>query len=208
MEDIILFYFFVIKMVTRVSSSIICSTLYTISISSEGEVYSWGNSPYGAHGHSNHDSHPISFPTLIPNLYNIVSVSCGKSHSACLDNGGNVFCFGSNSNGQLGVGVLGFKRTLFGKKKINNTHVPQKVEVPPIKEISCGNSYTFCLSEDGELYCFGENSMGQLGNGEVGNDIITPHKLDVPSNIDFIACGGNHTLCKSFDNEIFYLGRE
>jgi len=75
---------------------------FSIFLSNEGDVYSLGISPDQAHGHSDQN---IVFPEKrIANLMNIKHIACNTSHTLCLDYGGRVFSFESNSHGQLGVG--------------------------------------------------------------------------------------------------------
>ena len=114
----------------------------------------------------------------------------------CLDNDGNVYTFGNNEYGQLGI----------GDKDLSHTSIPQKVNLPPCKQISCGYDFTMCLSENGEIYPFGNNINGQLG---LGNNTIlySPQLISSLKDVEFIECGGDHTFCKTFNNEIYCWGK-
>ena len=167
---------------------------YTLCTSGNGEVYSFGKNSKRAHGHK--EEHVFS-PTKIPSLRNIKSIDCGCFHTVCLDNDGIAFTFGCNGYGELGVGKE--------VRELEYTYIPQKLNLPLIKQVSCGNSFTICLSEDGELYSFGYNYFGQLGKGDNEN-CNYPNKIESLKDIDFIECGGNSSICKSFDNTIYVWG--
>ena len=181
-------------MAYRTLPSIICrdnqEAAFTICISDNGEVYSFGYHSKGGLGHSEEKVFP---PKCIPSLRNIRFISCGDLHTVSVDNDGNLFTFGSNIYGQLGI-----------NSTFQYTEEPQKVTIPPIKQISCGNYFTVCLSEDGILYSFGKNSYGQLGLDNT-TDFSTPQKIEVLNNVEFIECGGSHVICRTY-NGIYSWG--
>ena len=106
-------------MFSRTSSTIVCSTYLTHSLSCDDTMYSFGCSSTGAHGHEEECVFP---PKIIPLLKNIKSISVGGAHAVCLDNDANIFTFGNNEWGQLGIGV--------DKDTVVSTHIPQKVNLP------------------------------------------------------------------------------
>jgi alpha-tubulin suppressor-like RCC1 family protein len=46
-----------------------------------------------------------------------------------------------------------------------------------IDKITCGVSHSLSLTNNGVIYAFGNNSIGQIENGMKGNDELTPVKL-------------------------------
>merc|ERR1712100_591876 len=130
-------------------------------------------------------------------LNHIISISVGIDNCGCLDNDGNVFTFGNNNQGKLGI----------GDKDLEYTSIPQKVNLPPCTQISCGSHFAMFLSEDGELFSFGFNQYGQLGlrNNQKRN-YISPRFISSLKDVEFIECGGAHTFCKTLNNEIFCWG--
>ena len=143
------FLFFL--MAKRIVSNIVCSYGFTVCINNDHNVVSFGMSQKGAHGHEAEEVFP---PKIISSLNHIISISAGDNHCVCLDNDGNVFTFGRD-DGQLGI----------DNDDLVYTSIPQKVNLPPCKQISCGDNNTICLSENGEVYSFGYNDDGQLGLG-------------------------------------------
>ena len=179
-------------------STIVCADNFmcgiTLSISKNRDVYSCGWHHLGAHGFS---ENILEF-TQIPLLKNITSLAFGISSAVFLDLDGNVFTFGSNTHGQLGIG----KDKFFLSKSTD----PLKVDLPPIKQISSGNYFIMCVSEDNELFCFGNNRDGILGLGSNEESYFSPQKIESLKEIEFVECAGNRTFCKTFNNEFFCWG--
>ena len=184
---------------SRVLSSVVCGDNYvngyTMFISNDNTVYSLGKHTQGEPGQKEEtDSYSLN---IIPSLTNIQSIDCGVEHVICLDIDGNVFTLGSNVYGQLGI--------CKDKETVKYIYVPQKVDISPIQQISCGGYFNICLSEDGDLFSFGANYFGQLGQGN-NEDYNYPHKMDSLPDIDFIECGGDHSICKTLNNDIYVWG--
>ena len=59
------------------------------------------------------------------------------------------------------------------------------------------------MSEDGRLYSFGSNSLGQLGIGSYAQKHPSPQIIESLRDVEFIDCGGNHTFCKTLHNEVY-----
>lgn len=97
-------------------------------------------------------------PTVLPlsQLNPIKDICTGLHHSVLLTEKGEVFTFGSNQFGQLGVGDF------------QNRFVPTRVKVERIvnghiTQISAGSNHTILLTSLGEVLTFGNNQNGQLG---------------------------------------------
>uniref|UniRef100_A0A8C3UQY3 Uncharacterized protein n=1 Tax=Catharus ustulatus TaxID=91951 RepID=A0A8C3UQY3_CATUS len=89
---------------------------------------------------------------------NIVQIACGDQHAMALSRGGELFTWGRNTHGQLGVGS---QTTL--------THKPQLVERLkgiPLAQIAAGGAHSTTVSLSGAVYSWGKNSFGQLGLGD------------------------------------------
>ena len=185
-------------MACRVVSTISCIGEYpnylTVCISNDGNVYSFGKSRNKGHGHYSNLVFP---PKMIPSLSKIVSVVCGAHHTVCLNDSGVVFTFGSNRYGELGIGK--------DRGEIRSSSIPQKVNLPPIKGVSCGTFFTICLSTDGNIYSFGLNEGGELGLGN-NNNYNSPQQIPSLHDIDFVECGNSITFCKSLENEVYAWG--
>ncbi|XP_034942184.1 E3 ubiquitin-protein ligase MYCBP2-like [Chelonus insularis] len=88
----------------------------------------------------------------IPSNSPVIQVSCGLHHTVVLLQNGEVYSFGSNIYGQLGVGDL-------------IAHAgPVQVKIPAIAtQVAAGSNHTVILTNKGEVYTFGAYQKGQLG---------------------------------------------
>ena len=63
-----------------------------------------------------------------------------------------------------------------------------------------------CLNENGFVYSFGRNNNGELGLANNERYYKAPQLISSLKDVEFIECGGNHTFCKTLNNEIFCWG--
>jgi alpha-tubulin suppressor-like RCC1 family protein len=105
---------------------------------------------------------------LIPELNNISQVSVGNNHSLVLTDTGQVYTFGNNGYGQLGLGkgIYGNRPTLI--PRLNN-----------ISQIASGDYHSFAVNMNGKVYGFGLNNKGQLGFGDVYIVYIPTDIMDI-----------------------------
>ncbi len=177
--------------------------------SQAGGGYCWGKNNFGALGDgTNNNSHA-------PNQVNdtgvlagkkIVGTSAGYNHTCVVDDTGKVYCWGYNSQGQLGNGASGTTNNPFPTAVV--TAGPMSGEV--IVKVNGGDSHTCALSQDGDIYCWGGNIYGQLGNNSTAS-AFTPVKVSNigPSNgkvmVD-ISAGYQHTCGLASDGTAYCWG--
>ena len=105
-------------MITDKIKSIQTGNGYSLILTENGEVYSFGNNLEGQLGLENIIE--CGIPTLIPNIVDASQISTSSHHSLILTKNGNVYSFGSNNFGQLGLGNFIFKSTPTLIPNINN----------------------------------------------------------------------------------------
>jgi hypothetical protein len=87
---------------------------------------------------------------------NAVQVSCGANHNLVLDKKGQVWAFGSNSSGQLGLDT--FNQVVSRPTIIDG--------LPPITNVWCGADSSYVKDSDSNIWVFGANEQGELGLGD------------------------------------------
>ena len=73
-------------------------------------------------------------------------IECGYAHSMCIDTNNDLFVFGSNVYGQLGLGDTNNRRTVINYPLFSN-----------IIDVSKGGNHTFVKTSNNEIYAFGNN---------------------------------------------------
>eukprot|EP00347_Sterkiella_histriomuscorum_P015743 403355850 len=182
------------KFVTAVG----CSYYHTIfSCADEMEIYSCGRNDYGQLGLGNLDDK--NSPTLIEALNGkrIVSIGCGQYHSVVSSIDGEIFSFGRNDSGQLGI-----------TGSDGNISLPKEVKNLKSTQIACGYYHTVAIN-NGQLYSWGKNDSGQLGIGIYSAKEILPTLVrDLEDQeIVSVACGCYHTLALGYAGQLFSFGR-
>ena len=158
-----------------------CGGDFTLVITKDHRVYSWGKGSSGQLGHGNTDT--IDFPQMIDKLshVNIHQIACGFHHSAVISTDGKLWTFGE---GNLGHGTDG----VFSS--------PQCIpDIENAEEVACGWSHTVVRTTQGEVYTWGSGEYGQLGHGN-NEDVKIPKLVESlkKKHIQKIGCGYLHTL--------------
>ena len=126
---------------------------HTVLLDHEGNVWTAGDSFYGANGQNGARCRVFTKCTIDGNP-KIVAIAAGSGYSIALDENGNVYATGQNSSGQLGLGDY-TQRNVFTKVTL-----PEGVK---IVSIAAGSNFTVLLDENGKVYTSGLNKYGQLG---------------------------------------------
>jgi len=156
-------------------------------------VYSYGQGRWGQLGHGDRDL-VRDVPTRIEGLDNVKAVAAGGYHSLVLLQNGDVYSFGENNYGQLGLGDK--ERRL----------VPEKIAgISNAKDVIAGRSHSFILLENGDLYGFGYDYAGWLGEG-VDEEKLTPTRVAGISNVKKVAAGERHTLALLENGDVYSFG--
>ena len=126
---------------------------HTCALTTAGAVVCWGDNASGDLG--NNGTSPSPVPVAVMGISGmVVAIAVGSSHTCALTNAGAVFCWGSNSHGQVG----------------NNSNMDSPVAVPVsglasgVKAIGAGFNHTCAVTTLGAVLCWGANGGDQLGN--------------------------------------------
>jgi alpha-tubulin suppressor-like RCC1 family protein len=148
-----------------------CGAIHSLVLTNCGEVYAWGYNENGQIGNGCNRNQLIPIKVKFFNNERVVMISCGRSHSMALTECGHVYSWGYNDCGQLGIG------------NTENSNEPKFVAVVEenkcnvfIEKISCGSKHSLLLSSDGNIYAFGGNYSGELGNQKEENE-LSPHRI-------------------------------
>ncbi|XP_075063927.1 RCC1 domain-containing protein 1 [Mixophyes fleayi] len=162
---------------------------HVVLLTSDGTVVTWGAGRHGQLAHG--DVEDVSEPRIVEALQGVpmTEVAAGGWHTACISEGGDIYCWGWNESGQLGLPskTLGQERGNSEERPIEDSEFiaiqsfPALIDLPQETEaskISCGSRHTATVTRSGELYTWGWGKYGQLGHGDTKN-------LDHPKQVEF-----------------------
>lgn len=166
---------------------------HVMLINDDGYLLGLGDNYNGQLGIKNTGrTYETTNPMRVP-LRNITSVSCGEHFTVGANMNGNVFAFGINKNGELGI------HGLFDRTK------PIKLPIPNVAQVFAGYNHTICLSTSNNVCGFGINTFGQLGIGNTA-DKCEPTRINTLHNIKTVSCGRNYSLFLDFDGCCYGCG--
>lgn len=152
------------------AAGVAAGTYHTVAVMTDGTVRAWGANSAGQLGDGTNTDRetPVQVrdPADISTFLNgVVAVSAGRSHTVALLSDGTVRTWGSNWDGELGDGTMA------------GSFTPVQVVEPTdlsgyltgVAGIATGWSHTVAVKTNGEVWAWGSNSAGQLGDGTTVN---------------------------------------
>ncbi|CAO3626821.1 unnamed protein product [Cunninghamella echinulata] len=183
------------------------TSCHSVIISDTGDVWVFGRNERGQLGVGDKNTvlYPINLKSKVDILQGktFIAAATGRNHTLLITDTGKVYGAGDNKLGQLGLDNLGdivtfTEITSLSKEKIT--------------DVACGAEFSLVINDKGNVYAFGSQEYGQLGNGQTGQYIKSagnmatqpqPYPLLVKAisdkKITSVACGANHSL--ALDNE-------
>ncbi len=151
-------------------------------------------------------------------------VVVGNIHSLALKQDGTIWAWGDNSNGEIGNGVANsayiteptqvekgeytevIQSTSPDGSIVTTTTKAQKT-LDDIKDIAAGYYYNLALDAEGNVWAWGYNGYGQLGNGTTENKYI-PTKIEKLKDIKKVYISGNTSIAINNKGEVYVWGYE
>ncbi|XP_057223353.1 RCC1 and BTB domain-containing protein 1 isoform X2 [Malurus melanocephalus] len=185
----------------KISSLSYGSGPHVVLCTEDGEVYAWGHNGYSqlGNGTTNQGITPVQVCTNLL-IKKVVEVACGSHHSMALSLDGDVYGWGYNGNGQLGLGNNGNQLTPCRVAALHSVCVLQ---------IACGYAHTLALTDEGLLYAWGANTYGQLGTGNKSNQ-LSPVQIMMEKErvVEIAACHSAHTsAAKTQSGQVYMWGQ-
>lgn len=183
---------------------------HNLLLDEAGNVWVWGSNVSGQLGLGDRDSRNIPERLIALDDVDIMQVAAGLSHSLALDTSGQVWAWGGNVQGQLGLGD--------NEPREEPTIVPFPSGIA-ITKVAAGSSSqsSFAIDQEGRLWAWGNNVNGQLGLGdEAPEQVLEPTLVDaIDGRVTAVISGGAaatffspanlHTLLVA-DSTLFAMG--
>ncbi|XP_007085535.2 X-linked retinitis pigmentosa GTPase regulator isoform X3 [Panthera tigris] len=174
-----------------------CGDEHTAVVTGNNKLYMFGSNNWGQLGLGSKST--VSKPTCVKALKpeKVKFAACGRNHTLVSTEGGKVYAAGGNNEGQLGLGDTEERNTFHLISFFTSQH--------KIKQLSAGSNTSAALTEDGELFMWGDNSEGQIGLKDVTN-VCVPQQVTVGKPISWISCGYYHSAFVTTEGELYTFG--
>jgi alpha-tubulin suppressor-like RCC1 family protein len=177
-----------------------CGRLHTCALLADGTVRCWGRNEAGQLGTgavtSGSPDYLTGTPVQVAGVSGAVALAAGEKHACALLGNGRLQCWGDRTLGQLGDGTA-----------LSPAPAPATAPVffggaalagEAFQAVDAGWNHTCALTINARMWCAGDASQGQIGNGAVTPNVPTPFQV-VAVNVRQLALGRNHSCATLSD---------
>ncbi|XP_029454267.1 serine/threonine-protein kinase Nek9 isoform X2 [Rhinatrema bivittatum] len=171
----------------------------------EKELYTWVNMQGGSklNGQLGHgDRASYRQPKHVEKLQGkaIRQVSCGHDFTICVTDEGQLYAFGSDYYGCLGVDQS------CGSEVLSPLQLDFFLS-NPVEQVSCGENHVVVLTRAKSVYSWGCGEYGRLGL-DSEDDCFTPQQVEVPKTLNIVSvqCSGDGTFLLTQSGKVLACG--
>ena len=181
-----------------VEPAVAFGTRHAVALRTNGDVLTWGENIYCQLGRTTRGNQDGT-PAIV--MRNARAIAAASEHALVLTADGKVYGWGINADGVLG--------TNDEYEKCEGPALAEGLADKTVTAIATGYSFSVAVTSDGDLYCTGDNGMGQCGAGRTSSlKVFT--KVAIPElagAVVDVRAGMFHTLIKTRDGKLYALGR-
>jgi alpha-tubulin suppressor-like RCC1 family protein len=156
---------------------------HACALDTAGQAYCWGPNSRGQVGNGPGGSDTEPLPVPVQQTTTFAEIQAGDFHTCALDTAGEAYCWGSNADGQLGIGSA--------DDGMHPTPGPVAGDFR-FRVITAGGGYSCGIAASGDAYCWGRNTDGQLGDGST-TDRPLPTRVLGGLRFSTVRAGISHT---------------
>jgi alpha-tubulin suppressor-like RCC1 family protein len=170
---------------------------HACALRADGSLWCWGENVHGELGLGDRD--PRELPSKLA-LRPLVRVSCGGYNGCALAPDGALYCWGDNFEGKLG------QADAFDA---GDGLLPVRV-APQLTfyDVSVGQGHVCAITREGELYCWGRNTQGQLGDASTASQERRPLRVDADMLYRRVAAAQTHSCAITRDGRLRCWGTD
>ena len=188
--------------ITNASTSwtkIASGSIHGLGIKSNGTLWSWGDSVYGQLGNNQTDTRYSPVLVSGPASTSWSQIAAGEYHSLAITTAGRLYAWGVNDTGQL------------GDLTTTNKSSPVLVSGPAStswSQIAAGTNHSLAITTTGQLYAWGYNNAGQLGDSTI-TDKSSPVLVSGPASTSwsFASTGLRHSAAITTTGQLYAWGQ-
>lgn len=174
---------------------------HTCGLRMTGQLYCWGSDAHGKLGDGGTFRDRSTPVAVAGDITDWTSASAGGDHTCARRSTGRIYCWGSDSRGQVGDG---------GSNTDRSAPVLVAGGATNWGAVSTGLSHTCARKTTGRLYCWGNDLTGQLGNGGTNANATSPVPVagSATTRWTLVAAGATHTCARRSNGRLFCWGSD
>ncbi|MFD0275036.1 hypothetical protein ACFVHB_14210 [Kitasatospora sp. NPDC127111] len=184
-----------------------------VALRADGTVVTWGNNYTGKLGDGTTIDRTTPVQVCAPftcdgPLTDVVAVSAGYLHTVALRKDGTVVAWGNNLNDQIGDGTNTDRAVPVYVCAVGDCSQP----LSDVVAVSAGYTHTLALLSDGSVVAWGNNGIGQLGDGTTTASPVpvrvcgTPDCTSYLTGVTALAAGASHSMALRADGTVVAWG--
>ncbi|KAL4225418.1 hypothetical protein ACF0H5_016108 [Mactra antiquata] len=159
-------------------------------------LWAWGANSYGQLAVGNEDDQLLpqkvtDHPDKIKDIYG------GGGHTLVISESGQLYSCGNNDKGQLGLNSTQNESRL--------KHITA-LSTKTVTMATGGWDFTLAVTDNNELFSWGSNSFGQLGDPNLPNKCLSPTRIMSDVKVIMAAAGLRHSMALTDDGNVFCWG--
>lgn len=165
-------------------SKVSAGGMHSLALDENGAVWAWGNNVFGQLGVGSCEDANIPQRAAFDGHAEVISA--GLQESAWIDENNHLWTVGKHGS-------------------VSQVSVPQVTEESTkFYTVSAGNKFGLAVDNEGNVWGWGVNEFGQLGNPQ--SDDQSMNKSDLEQRISVVECGGTHSLLITNKCEVMASG--
>lgn len=181
-----------------IAEDVVCAAVYNYSaafVKQDGSVTVYGGNTTGQFGEGRQNAWPANV-----GIGDVKGISAGLFHSLVVTKDGGLYTMGPNWHGIYGDGTMTSEWD-FGAAG----EAPVKV-MDGADSAAAGAYHSYAVMKNGDLYAWGDNRSGQLGNGETGWGKEKTSPVKIMDGVKSVAAGYYHALAVKTDGSLWTWG--
>lgn len=175
---------------------------HACAVKRDGSLWCWGSGSSGELGDGQQGAEHLSaVPIQVAALgHDAVQVSAGNSFTCATRKDRTAWCWGENLQGQIGRGSL-------STGPLSGVPEPSQVAgMTAVIEVAAGGFHACARLAGGGVWCWGNDQLGELGDGVTGTFNPTPVQAQDLAEVTALDAGQEHTCAVQSDGSLWCWG--
>jgi alpha-tubulin suppressor-like RCC1 family protein len=179
--------------------SLACGGKASCAVADTGKLYCWGDNSEGLAAQADpYDSPDVLLPKLAVLEVAVRQVSVGQGHACAVAINGALYCWGRNTDSQLGIGPSPIQLRKPTPSDVNARY----------HQVAAGQQHSCGVRNDGTVYCWGRELAGRLGQGaEQDGKLLLPGQAGTDSDFVSTAVHWFHSCARRLNGKLVCWGR-